>query len=330
MFLRRRAFLFGLAENGFRNASKKDMPFFRFQKFSSFEKLSRSEEIFFLKKIQRCNNLVKEGYEMKVGIWLSTCGLLILGMVCLGGYTRLTESGLSMTDWKFQGRKYPRSEEEWQKEFDKYKITPEYKKVHYNITLEEYKQLYFTEWFHRMCGRGVGLFFLSSVSFFLYKKALKGVMLRKISVILSLGVFQGLVGWWMVKSGFSIPDTENKTPRVSPYRLVFHLFCAVATYSYVFWNSLTLIELGKLRKQFRKSNISNWNDFLKNHLLHEMYERRNITKMMKLNLFVFSCFLLSNLMYGGFVAGNDAGYAYNTWPKMLDKFVPVCLNKEDV
>ncbi|CRG95853.1 cytochrome c oxidase assembly protein, putative [Plasmodium gallinaceum] len=289
---------------------------------STFNKLNKVEELYILKKVEKCKNLVKEGYEFKVGIWLNTCSLLILGMISIGGYTRLTESGLSITHWKFQGIKYPRSNEEWMEEFEKYKMTPEYKEVHYNISLDEYKKIFFNEWLHRMFGRGIGLFFVSGAGYFLFKRSLKKNMIKKLSFVLTLGIFQGLVGWWMVKSGFHKPETENKTPRVSPYRLVFHLLCATVTYSYTFVNSLTLIELGKLRRQFKKSKLSSWSEFLRNELIHGMYEKRNITKKMKLGLFAFTLLTFSNILYGGFVAGNDAGYAYNTWPKMLDKFVP--------
>ncbi|SBT72093.1 cytochrome c oxidase assembly protein COX15, putative [Plasmodium malariae] len=290
--------------------------------FNTFIKLSKSEELFIIKKAEKYTNYVKEGYEFKVGVWLNICSLLILVMISIGGYTRLTESGLSITHWKFQGIKYPRNDEEWLKEFEKYKSTPEYKEVHYNISLDEYKKIFFNEWLHRMFGLSIGLFFVCCSALFLYKKCLKKNMLKNLSVLFALGTFQGFVGWWMVKSGFEKLQTENKTPRVSPYRLVFHLFCATVMYSYLFLNSLTLIEIGKLRRQFSKSQITNWPEFLRNELMHEMYEKRNVTKKMKLGLFAFAFLVLSNILYGGFVAGNDAGYAYNTWPKMLDKYVP--------
>ncbi|SBS87200.1 cytochrome c oxidase assembly protein COX15, putative [Plasmodium ovale] len=289
---------------------------------STFTKLSKADELYVVKKAEKYSNYVKEGYEFKVGIWLNTCSALILAMISIGGYTRLTESGLSITHWKFNGIKYPKNEEEWLKEFEKYKSTPEYKEVHFNISLDEYKKIFFNEWLHRTFGRGIGLFFATGVSFFLYKNCLKKIIIKKLSFIFALGTFQGFVGWWMVKSGFEKPDTENKTPRVSPYRLVFHLFCATLTYSYLFLNSLTLIELGKLRKEFLKSQITIWPEFLRNQLIHEMYEKRNVSKGMKLGLCFFSFLVLSNILYGGFVAGNDAGYAFNTWPKMMDKFIP--------
>ncbi|SCO74732.1 cytochrome c oxidase assembly protein, putative [Plasmodium vivax] len=290
--------------------------------FSTFTKLSKAEESFVIKKADRYMNYVKEGQEFKVGMWLNTCSLLILGMISIGGYTRLTESGLSITHWKFQGIKYPKNEEEWVREFDKYKLTPEYKKVHYNLSMEDYKKIFFNEWLHRTFGRFIGLFFVGGASFFLYKNYLKKNMIKKLSVLWGLGTFQGFVGWWMVKSGFEIPQTENKTPRVSPYRLVFHLFCATLTYSYLFLNALTLIEVAKMRKQFAKSQIAEWPEFLRSQLIHQTYERRNVTRGSKLALLCFSLLVFSNIMYGGFVAGNDAGYAYNTWPKMLDKFIP--------
>ncbi|GAW82886.1 cytochrome c oxidase assembly protein [Plasmodium gonderi] len=305
----------------FENATKNKTLKYK-RHFSTFTKLSKEEESFLIKKANKYMNYVKEGQEFKVGMWLNTCSLLILVMISIGGYTRLTESGLSITHWNFRGIKYPKDEEEWIKEFEEYKLTPEYKEVHYNISIDDYKKIFFNEWLHRTFGRFIGLFFVSGAGFFIYKNYLKKNMIKKLSVILALGTFQGFVGWWMVKSGFQKPQTENKTPRVSPYRLVFHLFCATVTYSYIFLNSLTLIEIGKLRKQYRKSQIETWPEFLRNQLIHEMYEKRNIIRGMKLGLFFFTLLVFSNILYGGFVAGNDAGYAYNTWPKMLDKFIP--------
>ncbi|VWU52033.1 cytochrome c oxidase assembly protein, putative [Hepatocystis sp. ex Piliocolobus tephrosceles] len=289
---------------------------------NTFTKLSSSEESYIIKKAKKYTEYVKEGYEFKVGIWLSTCSLLVLGMVTIGGYTRLTESGLSITHWKLNGVRYPRDEEEWITEFNKYKNTPEYKEVHYGMSLDEYKTIFFNEWLHRTVGRAVGLFFIGGSAFFLYKKALKKHMIKHLSAFFTLGAFQGFVGWWMVKSGFEKLDTENKTPRVSPYRLVFHLFCATVTYSYLFFTSLTLIDLGKLRRQFYRSQINEWQEFLRTQLIHTLYEKRHVTLRMKFGLFTFGCLILSNILYGGFVAGNDAGYAYNTWPKMLDKYIP--------
>ncbi|VTZ66443.1 cytochrome c oxidase assembly protein COX15, putative [Plasmodium chabaudi chabaudi] len=290
--------------------------------FNTLNKLSNKDEACILQKAEKYGSYVKEGYEFKVGIWLNTCSLLVLGMITLGGYTRLTESGLSITDWKVNGIKYPQNDEEWINEFEKYKLTPEYKEVHYNMSLEEYKKIFFNEWLHRTVGRGIGLYFISGVTYFLCRNSLKKNMLKKLSFIFGLGAFQGFVGWWMVKSGFKKPETENKTPRVSPYRLVFHLFCATATYSYLFLNSLKLIEIGKLRKMFLNSSSKNWNEFLLNELKKEFHEKKQITKGMKFGLFSLAFLILSNIMYGGFVAGNDAGYAYNTWPKMIDKYIP--------
>ncbi|CBZ54092.1 putative cytochrome C oxidase assembly factor COX15 [Neospora caninum Liverpool] len=253
--------------------------------------------------------LVAPGFERPVGLWLLGCSGLIFGLVCWGGYTRLTRSGLSMTDWRFQGKKLPQTPEEWEVEFNRYKETPEYQQVHHGITLEEFQQIYFIEWFHRMFARATGLFFVAGTVGFGAARALTSRMTLRLAGMGLLGAAQGLVGWWMVKSGFSEPTTENKTPRVSPYRLAFHLVTAMALYSVVLWHALSLLYpppsvaaaaapalgVAAVRAAMRKLRSRTW---------------------------AMGALIATTLCSGAFVAGNDAGHAYNTWPKMIDDWVP--------
>eukprot|EP00921_Rhytidocystis_pertsovi_P001138 GHVQ01001937.1.p1 GENE.GHVQ01001937.1~~GHVQ01001937.1.p1 ORF type:complete len:353 (+),score=14.08 GHVQ01001937.1:1673-2731(+) len=235
-------------------------------------------------------------------------------MVLVGGYTRLTLAGLSMTDWTFRGSPMPSSEEAWTQQFDKYKMTPEYRKVHYGISLDEFKNIYFTEWFHRMFGRLTGVAFAGGLAYFGIRGILRLPMLLRTSACLAIGGFQGLVGWYMVKSGLNEPKDEHAVPRVSPYRLVFHLATAVALYTALLWNAMTLLRSRNLSTAIN-ANIQNCGVSLADATLKGLRKARGLGTVV---LGVVGCTLVS----GGFVAGNDAGRAFNTWPKMLDRWVP--------
>ncbi|PFH34988.1 putative cytochrome C oxidase assembly factor COX15 [Besnoitia besnoiti] len=243
------------------------------------------------------------------------CSGLIFGLVCWGGYTRLTRSGLSMTQWSFQGKQLPQTEEEWEDEFNRYKMTPEYKQVHYGITLEQFQQIYFIEWFHRMFARTTGLAFVAGTVGF----ALAGALTSRMALRLADGEMsrhgerygypggaQGLVGWWMVKSGFSEPTTENKMPRVSPYRLAFHLVTAMCLYSIVLWHALSLLYPPATTVSMAVAPA------VAGAALRKLRSRA----------WGMAAIIGTTLCSGAFVAGNDAGRAYNTWPKMLDHWVP--------
>ena len=136
-----------------------------------------------------------EEVPRSIGYWLLGIGGMVYCMVALGGITRLTESGLSMVDWKLLGRKLPSSDEEWNAEFDKYKQFPEYKLKHYNISLQEYKFIYFMEWFHRMWGRAIGVAFAVPFVVFGARGMLSRSMVKKLAVAMAMGGSQGLIGW---------------------------------------------------------------------------------------------------------------------------------------
>lgn len=220
-------------------------------------------------------------------IWLLSGCLLLFIMVVVGGITRLTNSGLSMTDWHLVTDTFPPlNEEKWSQAFEEYKKFPEYQKIniHNDFTLSDYKFIYFWEWFHRLIGRIIGLVFIIPFICFLLRKQLSGETLRKCFVLLGMGAFQGFLGWFMVRSGL----IDN--PDVSHFRLALHLTFAFITFAYTLWVALDLIYLNK-----------------KEVILP-------LRKIARIAL----VFLLLQIIYGGFVAGLNAGLIHNHWPMMSD------------
>ena len=220
-------------------------------------------------------------------IWLLSGCILVFIMVVVGGITRLTNSGLSMTDWHLVTDTFPPlTEAKWQEAFDQYKQFPEYQKIniHNDFTMSDYKFIYFWEWFHRLIGRVIGMVFIIPFLYFLVKKKLDTSTLKKCIILLGLGGLQGFFGWFMVRSGL----IDN--PDVSHYRLALHLTTAFITFAYTFWVALDLI----------------------------YPERTTIAKSLR-NIARFAlAFLLLQIIYGGFVAGLNAGLIHNHWPMMSD------------
>lgn len=206
-------------------------------------------------------------------------------MVVVGGITRLTHSGLSISNYKLiSGTIPPMNEVEWQAAFDLYKQYPEYQKLNNHFNLQDFKDIYFWEWFHRVIGRFIGLVFFIPFLYFLLKKQLTKSTIKKSIILLCMGAFQGFLGWYMVKSGL----VDN--PDVSHYRLAAHLTTAFLTFAYTFWVALDLIYPNKkaINKSFR-------------------------------NLVRFSlAILIIQIIYGAFVAGLDAGFIHNHWPMMSE------------
>lgn len=168
-------------------------------------------------------------------IWLLTGCALIFIMVAIGGLTRLTHSGLSMVEWNLFGSNPPSSQADWEILFDKYKQYPEYQLVNFNFSLEEFKTIFYWEYGHRMFGRLIGLVFIIPSFWFLIRKKINKSLLPKLVILLCMGAFQGLLGWYMVKSGL------KANPDVSHYRLAMHLTTAFLTFGYTFWVALGLI-----------------------------------------------------------------------------------------
>ncbi|KDO74031.1 hypothetical protein CISIN_1g012916mg [Citrus sinensis] len=239
--------------------------------------------------------------QKAVGIWLFGSAAWVFSMVILGGITRLTRSGLSMTDWKFTGSLPPLSDEEWLQEFEKYKQSPEYKRVNKGMSLEDFKFIYWMEYAHRMWGRGLGIIFALPFSYFLRKGYITLRLGLKLSALFALGAGQGLIGWWMVKSGLEEPPSEYAQPRVSPYRLTAHLTSAFVIYTGLFWTALSVV--------------------MPEPPAESVAWVRGAAKVKKLALPV-SFIVGITAVSGAFVAGNDAGHAYNTFPKMGDTWIP--------
>lgn len=228
---------------------------------------------------------------------------MVYGAVAVGGLTRLTESGLSMVNWDlFKTMKPPFSKAEWENEFQRYQQYPEYKAksaTHGEMTLEQFKFIWVMEYWHRMWGRAVGLVFLLPCAYFWYRgnfsRAMKGRMLVAGTLIIS----QGLIGWWMVKSGLDPSQNTNiDVPRVSQYRLATHLSLAFVLYTVFLWNGL--------------SN------------LFTPYNHNSVSAIGRLRGMVhgskFAIFL--TILMGAFVAGLDAGLVYNSWPKFGSQWMP--------
>jgi cytochrome c oxidase assembly protein subunit 15 len=220
-------------------------------------------------------------------IWLFSGCFLIFIMVAIGGLTRLTHSGLSMVEWNLFGSSAPSSDADWQILFDKYKQYPEYQQINFNFSLSEFKSIFYWEYSHRMFGRMIGLVFIVPFLWFLIKKKISKELMPKLVLLLFMGGFQGLLGWYMVKSGLV------KDPDVSHYRLAMHLVTAFITFAYTFWVALGLIYSEKIRA----------NQFIK----------RLIWVLLPL--------VLIQIIWGAYVAGLNAGMVYNTWPKMGDLWV---------
>jgi cytochrome c oxidase assembly protein subunit 15 len=184
---------------------------------------------------------VRPGKERLVGGWLFLSAAGVLGMIVLGGYTRLTHSGLSMADWSPYTKRFPRNAEEWEVEFDKYRKTIEYQTVNKDIDLEKFKPIYWVEFFHRQMGMVLGYWFIIPFAIFQYKGYLQPKMRNRMLALLGLGGLQGGIGWWMVKSGLKEKPEYQNRPRVSPYRLAAHLGMATTLYSGLLWNSFSLL-----------------------------------------------------------------------------------------
>ena len=226
-----------------------------------------------------------------LGIWLFILTLMVYLIILIGGLTRLTESGLSMVDWRpLLGIIPPLNEKDWIEVFEQYKKTPEYIIVNSLITLNEFKYIFWWEYFHRLFARLIGFVFIIPFFYFLIKNSLSRKILFQLVFVFIFGALQAAVGWWMVKSGL------NNDPYVSQYRLSFHLLNALIILGILFW--MTLDHLIKKPKNFFNLNIIN-------------------------NLLTISLiFCLLTIISGSFVAGTDAGKSFNTFPLMGGKLIP--------
>ena len=228
-----------------------------------------------------------------IAIWLLTCCATVFGMVVLGGVTRLTGSGLSMVQWApIMGILPPLSLAEWQETFSLYQQFPEFQLKNFNMTLDEFKSIFWFEYAHRLLGRGIGIIFFLPFLFFVFTGRINKSLTPKLITMFILGGLQGLMGWYMVKSGL-VND-----PHVSQYRLTAHLTLAIIIYAYMFWVALDLLQA--------KTTVSNIADE---------------SKLARLSTIITTIVFIT-IMSGGFVAGTKAGFAFNTFPLMDGKWIP--------
>ena len=229
-------------------------------------------------------------------IWLKGLLVLIVCMVVVGGMTRLTDSGLSIVEWKpITGILLPLSNENWILEFDKYKLIPEFSLVNIKMTLDEFKTIYLWEWGHRQLGRVIGLVWFLGFFYLLITKKIPDGSKQKFFLIGVLIGFQGLVGWWMVYSGLMAEMTD-----VASYRLATHLGLAFCIVGLILW---FILSLGRTSEAL-------------------MLGRRNRDKKLYVYMNLFLTTLFFQIILGAFVAGIDAGTAYTDWPFMAGEVFP--------
>lgn len=232
---------------------------------------------------------------------------MVAGIVVVGGITRLTRSGLSMTNWKVHGALPPMTLEEWTVEFERYKTFPEWQQRK-SMTLEDFKYIYFWEYGHRMMGRSIGIVFAVPGLYFFSRGMIPRSYYPKIAALFGLGGCQGLIGWWMVRSGLeNVDPNQKKEIRVSPYRLATHLTMAFATFTLVLWTGLDLF---RPKAQMAAIAEKMPQDILKFAKKSRKFALHN------------AVLLGVTVVSGAYVAGNDAGRAYNTFPKMGDEWIP--------
>ena len=225
--------------------------------------------------------------------WLAVCCALVFAIVVVGGVTRLTHSGLSITEWQpIVGTIPPRDADDWNDAFARYQATPEYRDVNRGMTLGEFKHIFWWEYFHRLLGRAVGIVFLGPYLWFLLRRRIPAGYASRLAAIFVLGGLQGALGWFMVKSGL-IAD-----PRVSQFRLTAHLGLAFAIFGAMLWTALSLAYAGRA---------------------DPMQSRVRSTRRFA---FGVAALVFVMVLSGGFVAGIRAGFAYNTFPLMQGAFVP--------
>lgn len=225
-----------------------------------------------------------------VAIWLFVVAALVLAMVIVGGATRLTDSGLSITQWKpVTGALPPMSLADWQAEFDRYRDIPQYRLVNPNMDLAQFKTIYWWEWSHRLLGRLIGAAFALPLIWFAWRRQIPRRLLLRLGGLFILGGLQGAVGWWMVASGLS--DRVS----VAPERLMIHLGLAFALLGALVWTALDA-----------------WAGWAR-QTLPSPWGRRALWLLGLIYL---------QILLGALVAGNDAGLVYNDWPLMGGRLVP--------
>ena len=228
--------------------------------------------------------------NLLISYWLLITILLVALIIVVGGLTRLTDSGLSITRWDlFSGILPPLTQTDWENYFELYKKIPEFQLINFNMTLEQFKVIFFWEYAHRLLGRVLGLFYFIPLIIFSFFKGLNKKNIFNYYLILLLILLQGFIGWYMVKSGLS------ERTDVSHYRLSVHLTLAFVIFIFLFWNYL------KLTKERKTINVDKFTSYL---------------------IKLFFLLIIFQISLGALVSGLDAGKIYNTWPLMNDAFFP--------
>ncbi|KAG8959186.1 Cytochrome c oxidase assembly protein cox15 [Tulasnella sp. 419] len=255
-----------------------------------------------------------------VSKWLFGCSFLVFGVIVVGGVTRLTESGLSITEWKpFTGTIPPLSHKQWEEEFEKYKATPEFKLLNHQMTLPEFKRIFYMEWSHRILGRLIGLTYVIPFLYFLSSKRLTASLPTKLTGLACLLGFQGFLGWYMVKSGLedSLMETPGAVPRVSQYRLAAHLGAALLLYAGMLGTGLSVLQDWKWAKATETAaNVQTHGASLAKFLDTKVGRRFKFASWGILGL------VFVTALSGAFVAGLDAGLLYNEFPLMGGRLAP--------
>jgi heme a synthase len=221
--------------------------------------------------------------------WLVSIATLIAVMVLVGGATRLTESGLSIVEWKpVTGMLPPLNQEQWSQAFEAYKTIPQYRELNAGMNLDEFKTIFWWEWSHRLLGRVIGVAYLLPFLWFMWRGVVNTELRRRLWLIFGLGALQGAVGWWMVASGLS------ERVEVSQYRLATHLVLALLIFAGIVWT---------LRRQAHRPPVA-------------------ATPRLKITSAAFVLLTLVQLYLGGLVAGLRAGKVYNTWPLIDGGLIP--------
>jgi cytochrome c oxidase assembly protein subunit 15 len=229
-------------------------------------------------------------YPRAVRIWLIVGLIMVIGQVVIGGITRLTESGLSITEWEpLSGAMYPMNAADWQEEFEKYQASPQYEKIFADISMEDFKFIYFWEWFHRQWARIMGLVFIVGFLLFWRKGYLDRPLMKRLGIVVLLAALAASFGWIMVASGLI------DRPWVNAYKLTIHLSLGLTLFSYLLWTTLKVVQPNL--PGFPQSAVDKWR-------------------------WPINIVLIIQLILGGIMSGAKAALPYPTWPDMNGEFIP--------
>jgi heme a synthase len=247
--------------------------------------------------------------QQRIGQWLMITAGSVVGMIHIGGLTRLTQSGLSMTDWTPLGGLPPLSHKEWQREFQRYQTFPEWQQRK-SMTLEEFQTIYAWEYGHRMLGRMVGVIFVLPWMVFTARGMVPAGVQPRLALLAGMGATQGLVGWWMVQSGLGEDRRHDiRQIRVTPERLTAHLSMAVATYGVLCWTGWDMLTWSQ------QASLGSKVATLTPQAIQHARKLRGPAMAL-------TALTATTLVSGALVAGNDAGRAFNTWPTMNGEWIP--------